>query len=207
MSIFKKKTVEQDRSQFEFEDSFAKSEHSVNSNTPVPPMQQRQPMQGQPPSPAAAQASRTKRRISYSIEDAILLMRELPSDQRDMVVSIVQKTLSSANISVADILDDAARKLNRLGTRKSQLNKEIAELEAGIKERQSEIEKITIDSEETETVKVSFEAASGIPLDQTDQHEPSHARRDSNSTGPGSPQNINSQVQTQPPGIPSNNAS
>lgn len=205
MSIFKRKTGEQDRSQFEFEDSFAKPERKANMNAPVPPMHQRpnmQPPQQPMASTAAAQGARPpKRRAGYSIEDAIVLMRELPSDQRDMVVSIVQKTLSSANISVEDIMDDAARKLNRLGTRKAQLNQEISELEAGIKERQEEIEKITSDAEETEAVKISFEAAHGNPRVQNHRYDDRQQNlRDTDEHNSQNPVR-------NPNGVPSNNAS
>jgi chromosome segregation ATPase len=120
------------------------------------------------------QSTNPKRRHGYSIEDAIKLMRELPADQRQMVVSIVERTLSSARINVKDIVDDASRKLSRLDTRSKQLAKEIAELEAGIAQRRSEIQKIDADVNETETVKQSFEDALGVSNNSTNLNQQSH---------------------------------
>lgn len=206
MGIFNRKNGEHDRSQFEFEDSFAKP-----SSTPQPPKSQGQnhrpnspepekrspappqnPIAQKPaPSPAARSPGKmestsfetkvqnqanmkttaqedkkvnmkpepsTKPSLAYSIEDAIVLMRELPSDQREMVVSIVQKTLSSANIDVGDIIKDASNKLAKLSSRKELLATEIADLQKGISQREEEITKISKDVEETQAVKDSFEA-------------------------------------------------
>ena len=197
MGIFNRKNGEHDRSQFEFEDSFAKPE-AGKTGAPVPPRstvpETRQQTTPQPRSPGPphnpAQKTRSNQQpepsqtakardtamkpnvkeeasvsppknnpvMSYSIEDAIVLMRELPSDQREMVVSIVQKTLSSANIDVGDIIRDANNKLRKLGTRKELLTAEIADLQKGISQREEEITTITKDVEETQTVKDSFEA-------------------------------------------------
>ncbi|SMF56482.1 hypothetical protein [Pseudobacteriovorax antillogorgiicola] len=182
MGIFNRN---QDRSQFEFEDSFAKKDQRPESGPPPVGGQGSNPTSSrQPPNTGNMAANRAKRaKITYSIEDAIKLMRELPSDQREMVVSIVQKTLSSANISVNDIIEDASRKLNRLGTRTKQLSKEIEELEAGIAERRTEIEKITIDTEETETVKISFENV--LSTESADREERSARKSSSSSEAAG----------------------
>lgn len=152
MGIFNRNN--QDKPQFDFEGS-QQAPATPHVNPSAPPAA---PTRSQAPSSGGGIQRQQKRsKVPYSIEDAIKLMRELPNDQREIVVSIVQKTLSSANISVEDIIDDASRKLNRLGSRTKQLSAEIEELEAGITERQSEIEKITKDTNETESVKSSFE--------------------------------------------------
>jgi hypothetical protein len=53
-------------------------------------------------------------KIAYGIEDVIRLMRDLPNGQQDAVVSIVQKTLMSMKVDISSILEDAARKIERL---------------------------------------------------------------------------------------------
>lgn len=151
MGIFSRKYNVSDRDSFDFEDNFTPQESMDSLATPPAPIQ------SSPSSGIVTQQK--KRRQAYSIEDAILLMRELPEDQRAMVVSIVRKTLSSAQIDVADIIEDAGRKLARLEARSKQLNKEIEELELGITQRKAEINKIEEDASETASVKSSFESA------------------------------------------------
>jgi len=143
MGIFNRKY---ERNSFDFDDSMLSAPETAVS----------QPQSN--PSPAA---QAPKRRSGYNIEDAIKLMRDLPKDQRQMVVSIVQKTLSSANINVTEIIDDAARKLSRLDSRSKQLGQEIEELEAGIVQRRNEIQAISQDTKETMVVKSSFEEVLG----------------------------------------------
>ncbi len=151
MGIFSRKYNFSDRDIFDFDDSFTPQDSMDSLATPPAPIQS---------SSAGIVSQPKKRRQGYSIEDAIKLMRELPEEQRMMVVSIVQKTLSSANIDVADIIEDASRKLARLEARSKQLNKEIEELEQGISQRRDEISKIEQDASETASVKSSFEGVS-----------------------------------------------
>ncbi|MFW7380894.1 MAG: hypothetical protein ACOH5I_18910 [Oligoflexus sp.] len=146
MGIFTRKF---ERDSFEIDDSHLHTPETAIS----------QPASSTPSHQANLGQGSAKRRHGYSIEDAIKLMRDLPKDQRQMVVTIVQKTLSSANINVNDIIEDAGRKLSRLDTRQRQLNKEIEELEAGIAHRRQEIQVISHDSQETQLVKASFEEA------------------------------------------------
>ena len=118
---------------------------------PPPAQQQQQPQQQQHAAPS-------KQKRTYSIEDAILLMRDLPKSKKDMVVTIVAKTLESANISIGKIVNDAQKKLTSIETRTKKLHDEIREYEAGIAERRKEIEKLQEDHNETSAVKDSFES-------------------------------------------------
>ncbi len=96
---------------------------------------------------------------TYGIEDAIRLMRELPDNKKEMVITIVQKTLVSAKINVTTILDDATRKIERLERKNEKLGQEIRELEEAILQRKLEMDNNTRDIAETREVKISFESA------------------------------------------------
>lgn len=111
------------------------------------------------PPPMAAAPAVVARPASYGIEDAIQLMRELPDNKKEMVITIVQKTLVSAKINVSTILDDATRKIERLERKNEKLAQEIRELEEAILQRKLEMDHNARDVAETREVKVSFEAA------------------------------------------------
>lgn len=110
------------------------------------------------PPPMAAPAMTTKA-PTYGVEDAIKLMRELPDSKKEMVITIVQKTLVSAKINVTTILDDATRKIERLERKNEKLGQEIRELEEAILQRKLEMDHNARDIGETREVKISFESA------------------------------------------------
>lgn len=115
-----------------------------------------------PPAPQAAAAPPPQQQLSktsYGIEDAIKLMRELPEDKKEMVITIVQKTLISARVNVSSIIEDAAKKIERLEKKNEKLIQEIRELEEAITLRKLETEKNEHDVLETRNVKVAFENA------------------------------------------------
>ncbi|HEY3355473.1 MAG TPA: hypothetical protein VGQ83_19645 [Polyangia bacterium] len=91
----------------------------------------------------------------YGIEQAIQLMRSLPSDLQttDIVVQVIKRTLESAQINVGAIIQDASRKEERIETRIRTLQEEIAMHEKEIATRRSEIERMQTDLEETSKVK------------------------------------------------------
>ncbi|MDQ3235807.1 MAG: hypothetical protein M3Q07_28700, partial [Pseudobdellovibrionaceae bacterium] len=93
-----------------------------------------------PMPPTVAAPTLPARTGSYGIEDAIKLMRELPDNKKEMVISIVQKTLISAKINVSTILDDAGRKIDRLERKNEKLHQEIRELEEAIIQRKLEMD-------------------------------------------------------------------
>jgi hypothetical protein len=111
------------------------------------------------PPPAMAAPPVAARPTTYGIEDAIQLMRELPDNKKEMVITIVQKTLVSAKVNVSTILDDATRKIERLERKNEKLAQEIRELEEAILQRKLEMDHNTRDVAETREVKISFETA------------------------------------------------
>jgi hypothetical protein len=128
--------------------------------SPQPTMPQAPaPLAPTPPAMAAPAPAAAPRPMSYGIEDAIQLMRELPDNKKEMVITIVQKTLVSAKINVSTILDDATRKIERLERKNEKLAQEIRELEEAILQRKLEMDHNARDVAETREVKVSFEAA------------------------------------------------
>jgi hypothetical protein len=127
--------------------------------SPQPTMPQAPTPQAPTPPPMPAAPAAAARPATYGIEDAIQLMRELPDDKKEMVITIVQKTLVSAKINVSTILDDATRKIERLDRKNEKLAQEIRELEEAILQRKQEMDQNARDLAETREVKISFETA------------------------------------------------
>lgn len=107
----------------------------------------------QPPAAPSATVSKPAPSQSYGIEDAIELMRKLPNVNSDITITVVKKTLESANIQVSQIISDAERKENQIENRTSQLTQEINELEERIARLNGEITELTADLKETSKVK------------------------------------------------------
>ena len=90
---------------------------------------------------------------SYGIQDAIKLMRKLPNVNTDIVISVVIKTLESADIKVEKIISDAQQRESKIEDRSVKLITEIDDLEAQIAKLNSEITQLNSDLEETSKVK------------------------------------------------------
>lgn len=90
---------------------------------------------------------------SYGIEDAIALMRKLPNVNSEITITVVKKTLESANIQVEEIISDAQRKESQIESRTKQLSTEINELQERIAHLNGEINELTSDLKETTKVK------------------------------------------------------
>jgi len=103
--------------------------------------------------PAAGGMSKPIRSQGYGIEDAIALMRKLPNVNSEITITVVRKTLESANIQVEEIISDAERKESQIETRTDELSKEIAELQDRIERLNGEITELTADLKETTKVK------------------------------------------------------
>jgi uncharacterized coiled-coil DUF342 family protein len=86
-------------------------------------------------------------------------MRELPDNKKEMVITIVQKTLVSAKINVSNILDEATRKIEKLARKTDKLSQEVREMEEAILQKKLEMDHNAREVAETREVKVSFEAA------------------------------------------------
>jgi len=90
---------------------------------------------------------------AYGIEDAIKLMRQLPNVDSEILITVVNKTLESANIKVSEIITDAETKENNIGQRNSSLSTRIEQLQKEISQLNSEITTLTDDLKETTKVK------------------------------------------------------
>lgn len=101
-----------------------------------------------------------KSSVHYSIEDAIQLMRQLPGLPDEQMMEIICKTLESANIKTVDVLKDANHKEQRIRREHSGIEKEIANLQNQIDERQKRLQKMSESLEELIEIKARFEAAS-----------------------------------------------
>lgn len=95
--------------------------------------------------------------MSYSIEDVIRLMRDLPDSKKEMVVIIVQKTLLSAKIDINTILEDAGRRVEKLQKQNDRLVSEIRDLEEAIILKKGEVDNLAREIEEIGGVKGLFE--------------------------------------------------
>jgi len=96
---------------------------------------------------------------AYGIQNAIELMRQLPSDNVQLVVEVVKKTLESLNVNIGSIITDAEHKHARIDNRVSTLRAEIADYEEEIAARKDEIDALTADRDETKLVKERLEMA------------------------------------------------
>ncbi|WP_455222457.1 hypothetical protein [Kaarinaea lacus] len=99
----------------------------------------------------------------YGIDHAVALLRELPDENSSVIVSVVTRTLESANINVVNIIDDAKVKETTLQSQIKQLNEEIAELENQIAEKKEQINVSTAILEETCKVRRLLEQAENAP--------------------------------------------
>lgn len=90
---------------------------------------------------------------NYSIDHAVELMRELPDHGSDVVVTVVAKTLQSANINVNKIIDDAKDKEASLEAQIRKLNEEIEMLQTQIADKKEQISVSNATLEETRKVR------------------------------------------------------
>lgn len=117
--------------------------------------------------PEPAPVAQTKRpqtpvspsRSGYGIEDAIKLMRTLPRDNNEVVVTVVKKTLESTLIKVPDIVADANQKESRIRNQHKNLEGEIKELQEQIAQRNQQISDLLEDLKETTDVRQRLQLA------------------------------------------------
>ncbi len=114
--------------------------------------------------------------FNYGIEEAVGLMRKLPDVDTDVVITVVRKTLESANVRVNEIISDAEKKEGNINKRTNTLTSEIEELQKKITLRNKEISILTKDLQETTKVKKLLQQgereaksnSSSAPAEQTD---------------------------------------
>ena len=105
---------------------------------------------------------------AFGIADAIRLMRSLPSDSNiDLVVRVVRVTLGAVNVSVEDIMQDAARKETVIQDDIAALQTQADDLEKQLYAKRCEIAAHETDLKETVTVRERLHMA-----DQYSGHRP-----------------------------------
>ena len=98
--------------------------------------------------------ARTAVSSHYGIADAMRLMRSLPLEQNlDLVVRVVRVTLSSVNVRIEDIVEDATRRQKDIQDNIASLHEKVAELEDELEARRREIAAQEADFKETTSVK------------------------------------------------------
>ena len=117
------------------------------------------PMDSEDPEPEAAAEASAPAKQEYGIEQAIALMRTLPSDSVELVVRVVKHTLESTAIGIPNIIADATKKQERIDKRVALLKEEISDLEGEIAHRTKEIADLEEDHKETSMVKERLELA------------------------------------------------
>ena len=95
----------------------------------------------------------------YGIEEAISLMRRVPDEKPELVVLVVKKTLESANIRIAPIINDATSRQKRIDNRVASLQHEVATLQGEVAALAEDILSLQADRDETSLVKERLELA------------------------------------------------
>ncbi len=97
---------------------------------------------------------------AFGINDAIRLMRSLPSDPNmDLVVRVVRVTLGAVNVSVEEITADALRREQGIQGSISVLQEQVTELEKQLYARRCEIAAHEADLKETANVRERLQLA------------------------------------------------
>lgn len=125
--------------------------------------------------------SRAKSAGRYSIDDAIELIRQLPSEPDAATMAVICKTLESAQIKTADILQDAHHKEKKIRRQHSGIEQEIASLQAQIDERQKQLAELADSLDELTEIKARFEVTTGVdsaPPEAEPTPEPSEPLRE-----------------------------
>jgi phage shock protein A len=99
-------------------------------------------------------------RNGYGIAEAIQLLRGLPVDQNpELVVRVVRATLASLSVHLSDIIEDAARKQKATQEKIASEHGKVAELEKQLADHRKEIAALEADLKETTTVKDRLQLA------------------------------------------------
>ena len=128
-----------------------------------------------PPSPAPARRAAPAIKGTYGIEDAIKLMRSLPRDNNEVVVTVVKKTLESTSIKVNDIVSDANQKEARIRNQHKTLEEEIKELQDQIAQRNQQISDLLHDLKETTDVRQRLQLAMELDGESVPAAQPQQA--------------------------------
>jgi predicted nucleic acid-binding Zn-ribbon protein len=98
---------------------------------------------------------------AFGIEQAIQLIRRLPTGNADLVMTVVKQTLESLNVDVHQLIDSADAKAVALESRINELMHEVAALEEKINAKNELIIELQDQERELNTVKEQLNMARG----------------------------------------------
>lgn len=116
---------------------------------------------------------RAKPTGKYSIEDAIELVRRLPTEPDENTMNVICQTLESAKVKTTDILQDAQHKEQRIRRQHRSVEQEIERLQTEVNERQNQLGRLADSLEELLSIKARFEKASASAQPTSPEAEPS----------------------------------
>lgn len=148
MGLFSR-TSQPDVESEDFDDTDLPTSTDINEN----------PFANEPSLDFTVNEQTTTSKASYGIEDATRLMKALPRDNNEVVVTVVKKTLESLNIKVEDIINDANAKEERIRSQHKRLESEIKNLQAEITQRNQRISELLQDLKETTDVRQRLQLA------------------------------------------------
>lgn len=103
--------------------------------------------------------------VAYGIEDAIELMRQLPQEHADLVMTVVKKTLESTHVNLDDIIADADHRESHIEHNNAALLSEIEALKAEIEAREARIGELNHVLQETSHVREQLQRAMALDTD------------------------------------------
>jgi septal ring factor EnvC (AmiA/AmiB activator) len=110
--------------------------------------------------PAFTPAASKNGSPKYGIAEAIQLMRTLPADQNvELVVRVVRATLASLDVRLPDIIEDATRKQKSVRDKIADFHAKNAELEKQLAAHRKEIAALEADLKETTDVRDRLQQA------------------------------------------------
>jgi hypothetical protein len=105
--------------------------------------------------------------LVFGIDEAVLLVRQLPTRNTELVMQVVKKTLEAVRVDVAQIIDGATKKENVIEDRITTLRKEIEKLEGQIASAKKEISQLEAEQREVTSVKERLIQAQKAEADVT----------------------------------------
>ena len=93
---------------------------------------------------------------AYDLDEILSLIRELPEAKKPMVLTIIQKTLESANISPQMVLKDISKRIAGLKDEMVRRESEIEQFKKGIADNKQAIASLAINLSDVEIFQKNF---------------------------------------------------
>lgn len=106
-----------------------------------------------PPPPLPSVEPAAVKDANFGIDEAVVLVRQLPPRNVDLVMQVVKKTLESVGVDVSKIIEGASDKEQKIEARIAALRTEIDALEAKITAQRREIASLEAEQKEVSQVK------------------------------------------------------